>query len=38
MQVQRGMEIEMGMEQERKGWDRMGMMWEGMGMEMAIGK
>lgn len=38
VQVQRGMEIEMGMEQERKGWDRMGMMWEGMGMEMAIGK
>lgn len=38
VQVQTGMEIEVGMELERKGWDRMGMMWERTGMEMAIGK
>lgn len=38
VQVQMGLEIEVGMEQERKGWDRMGTVWDGLGMEMAIGK
>lgn len=37
-QVQMGMEIEVGMEQERKGWDRVGMVWEGRGVEMETGK
>lgn len=32
------MEAQVQTGQERKGWDRMGVMWEGMRMEMAIGK